>query len=152
MLLARYGSIEKFANFAVEGMVGVGKRNQEQATQNFGGLNNSPANLAAQHLHLNQRRDWRVGKKLLEFTSRRKTKSQITWAVKELELNEEFQRKYGVQHKSTTQSAEVSGEPSGQDKGKERVRDSPLDLEKKKDLLAVHNPQAEEGVYQASEC
>lgn len=96
--LQRWGSIEKFANYAIEGMVAVNKRNLHRATSQFGGYGSSYSGLAEQQLMLAFRRDWRIANNLLAL-SRPHHEKVPTWAEKHLDLCEEYKQKYGAQRK-----------------------------------------------------
>lgn len=96
--LEHYGGIEKFANYATEGMVAVNKRNLRRGSSMFGGRNATPAKIAAQQLRTTNRWTWRVFNNLLVKWSVRKRKPvdpTPIWAKKQLALCPHLQRKFG---------------------------------------------------------
>lgn len=100
--LQRWGSIEKFANYAIEGMVAVNKRHLQQATSQFGGHRSSHASLATQLLQLAFRRDWRISRELLStLVVHKQAERAPTWAEKQLLLCSKYEQRFCMAKEGT---------------------------------------------------
>jgi hypothetical protein len=93
--LAKFNSVEKFANYAIEGMHSVNKTNQRHQTSNFKNTPNS--NITKQQLQITFREDWYQFHNILskppsKYTHTTPKRKRESWATKTLKIVPEMQK------------------------------------------------------------
>jgi hypothetical protein len=95
LFLHKFGSVEKFANYAIEGMHRVNKTNERFGTSHFKTTHNS--NTTTQQLQHTWREDWyqlnnSLPRPLSKYTRNTIKKKRESWAMKSIKVVPEMQK------------------------------------------------------------